>query len=40
MLVTDQVCMRPLINAPIEMDSMLVFALRYALWRVRWRVIC
>lgn len=26
MLVTDQVCMRPLINAPIEMDSMLVFA--------------
>ena len=24
-LVTDQVCMRPLINAPIEMDSMLVF---------------
>ena len=26
MLVTDQVCMRPLINAHIEMDSMLVFA--------------
>ncbi len=24
-LVTDQVCMRPLINAPIEMDSMFVF---------------
>ena len=24
-LVTEQVCMRPLINAPIEMDSMFVF---------------
>ena len=25
-LVTDQVCMRPLVNAPIEMDSMFVFS--------------